>query len=124
MIILLNLLKDNLEANQAGLPADFNRVPMKLLKLMVQDAGKDRKDQIRFIKQIMEELKQIGQTASCNKASSLDRGLGQPSEASKTQGTLPGAHKASPTEEATIEPAIMGGRDKEGAQSLSVAPPG
>jgi hypothetical protein len=124
MIILLDLLKDNLEANQAGLPTDFIRVPMKLLKLMVQDAGKDHEDQIRFIKQIMEELKQIGQTTSCNKASSLDGGLGQPSEASKTQGMLPGAHKASPTEEATIENSIMVGWDKEGAQSLSVVPPG
>ncbi len=72
----------------------------------------------------MEELKQIGQTTSRNDASSLDGGLGQPSEASKTQGMLPGAHKAIPTEEATIEPAIMAGQDKEGAQSLSMAPPG
>ena len=124
MIILLNLLKDNLEANQVGLPTDFIRVPMKLLKLMVQDKGKDQEDQIRFIKQIMEELKQISQTTSRNKASSLDGGPGHSSEASKTQGMLPGAHKASPTEEAAIEPAIMAGRDKEGAQSLSVAPPG
>jgi hypothetical protein len=97
---------------------------MKLLELMFQYAGKDRKDQIRFIKQIMEELKQINQTTSCKEASSLDGGLGQPSEASKTQGTLPGAHKASPTEEAAIKPAIMAGRDKKGVQSLSVVPPG
>jgi hypothetical protein len=59
MIILLDLLKDNLEADQAGLPTDFNRVPVKLLELMVQDAGKDRKDQIGFIEHITEELKQI-----------------------------------------------------------------
>ncbi len=52
-----------------------------------------------------------------------EKGGGQPQEASKTQGILPGAHKASPTE-AAIEPAVMAGRDKEGAQSLSVAPTG
>jgi hypothetical protein len=114
MIILLNLLKDNLEADQVGLPTDFNRVPMKLLELIVRDAGDDHDDQIRFIKQIMEELKQINQTTSCNKASSLDGGLGQPLEASKTQGMLPGAHEASPTEEAAIEPSIMAGQDKKG----------
>ncbi len=57
MIILLDLLKDNLEADQVGLPTDFNRVPVKLLELMVPDAGKDREDQIRFIKHITEELK-------------------------------------------------------------------
>jgi hypothetical protein len=41
MIICLNLLKDDLEADEVGLPANFNRMPAKLLKLMVQEAGKD-----------------------------------------------------------------------------------
>jgi hypothetical protein len=124
MIILLNLLKDDLEADQVGLPTDFNRVPVKLLELMVQDAGEDQKDQIGFIKHITGELKQISQTTSRNKAFCLEAGPGHSSDASKTQGTLPGAHEASPTEEATIEPALMAGRDKEGAQSLSMASPG
>ena len=124
MIILLDLLKDDLEADQAGLPADFDKIPLKLPKFMVLDAGEDHEGQIKFIKQIMEELKQIGQTDSHNKESSLEGGTDQPSEASKTQGTLPGAHKASPTEEAAIEPATMAGWDKEGAQSLSVVPTG
>ncbi len=53
-----------------------------------------------------------------------EKGGGQPQKASKTQGMLPGAHKASPTEEAAIEPAVMAGWDKEGAQSLSMAPTG
>ncbi len=69
----------------------------------------------------MADLKQLGQTDYLDKAYSLEKGGGQPQETSKTQGTLFGAHKASPTEEATIEPAIMAGRDKEGAQSLSMA---
>jgi hypothetical protein len=119
MIILLGLLKDELEADQAGLPAKFNRVPSKLLELLVQEAGEDRNNQINFIKQITVELEQISQTNSCNKALSLDEEIGQ-SEASKTQGTLPKAHKVSPTEEATIELATMAGWDKEGAQSLSM----
>jgi hypothetical protein len=102
MIILLGLLKDELEADQAGLPAKFNRVPTKLLEFLVQEAGEDHKDQINFIKQIMEELELIGQTNCRNKALSLDKRIGQ-SEASKTQGTLPGAHKASLTEEVAIE---------------------
>jgi hypothetical protein len=53
----------------------------------------------------------------------MDEGIGQPNT-SKTQGMLPGAHKASHTVEATIELATMAGRDKEGAQSLSMATPG
>jgi hypothetical protein len=124
MIILLDLLKDDLEADHVGLPTDFDRIPMKLLKFMVLDAGEDQENQIKFIKQIIEELEQINQTNSHNKDFSQDGGTDQPSIASKTQGTLPGAHKASPTEEAAIESAMMAGRDKEGMQSLSVAPPG
>jgi hypothetical protein len=124
MIILLDLLKDNLEADQAGLPTDFNRVPVKLLELMVQDAGKDREEQIRFIKHITEELKQISQATSCNEAFCLEGGPGHSSDASKTQGMLPEAHEASPREEAAIEPALMAGRDEEGVQSLSMASPG
>jgi hypothetical protein len=71
----------------------------------------------------MAELEQLGQTVSCDKALSPDEGIGQ-SEASKTQRTLPGAHKASPSEEAAIELATKVGRDKEGGQSLSVVSPG
>ncbi len=123
MIILLRLLKDELEDNQAGLPAKFNRLPMKLLEFLEQEAGEDRDNQINYIKQIMAELEQIGQTNSRDEALSLDKEIGQ-SEASKTQGTLPRAHKVSPTEEAAIELATMAGRDKERAQSLSMASPG
>ncbi len=122
IIICLDLLKDNLKADKAGLPADFNRMPAKLLKLMVQEAGEDRGEQIKFIAEVLEALKQINQTDSHNEASSSDEGIGQ--EASKTQGTLPRAHKASPTEKAAIEPAITAGRDKEGAQSPSMATTG
>jgi hypothetical protein len=124
MIILLDLLKDDLEADHAELPTNFDRIPMKLLKFMVLDAGEDQANQIKFIKQIIEELEQINQTDSHNEDFSWDGETDQPSIARKTQGTLLGAHKASPTEEAAIKSAMMAGRDKEGAQSLSVAPPG
>jgi hypothetical protein len=72
----------------------------------------------------MKELEQIDQTNSHNKDFSRDGGTDQPSIASKTQGMLPRAHEASPTEEVAIEPAMMADRDKEDAQSLSMAPPG
>ena len=114
MIILLDLLKDDLEADHAGLPTDFDRIPMKLLEFMVLDAGEDQENQIKFIKQIIEELEQIDQTNSHNKDFNRDGGTDQPSIASKTQGMLPGAHEASPTEEAAIEPSIMAGQDKKG----------
>ncbi len=95
----------------------------KLLEFLVQEAGEDCDNQINYIKQITAELEQIGQTKFHNKALSQDKGIGQ-SEASKTQGMLPGAHEASPTEEAAIKLATMAGQDKEGAQSLSMGSPG
>jgi hypothetical protein len=51
MIILLGLLKDELEADQARLPTEFNRLPTKLLEFLVQEAGEDHNNQINFIKQ-------------------------------------------------------------------------
>ncbi len=64
MINMLKLLKDNLEADQAGIPADFNRIPLTLLEFMISDAGEDREEQIIFIKKIMEDVKQLGWTDS------------------------------------------------------------
>ncbi len=101
MIILYCLFKDELEADQAGLPAKFNTLPTKLLKCLEQESGDDHNNQINYIKQIMAELEQIGQTNSHEEAISLDKGISH-SEYSKTQGTLPRAHKASLTEEAAI----------------------
>ena len=37
MIIFLDLLKDDLEAEEAGLPAEFNKIPANLLALLVKD---------------------------------------------------------------------------------------
>ena len=114
MIIFLHLLKDDLEAEEAGLPVEFHKIPATLLALLVEEAGKDHGEQIEYIEVILE---------------GLDKLVPSPyeetnEEASKTQGTLPGAHKASPTEEAAVEPATSAGRDKEGAQSSSMASTG
>jgi hypothetical protein len=46
---------------------------------------------------------------------------GDTQDASKTHGTLPGAHQTSPAEGAVAEPATDAGGDKEGMQSMSVA---
>ena len=122
MIIFLDLLKDDLEVEEAGLPAKFNKIPANLLDLLVKEAGKKNGEQIEYIEVILKALDKISQTNSHNEAPSPDEGTNE--EASKTQGTLPGAHKASPTEEAAVEPATPAGRDKEGAQSSSMASTG
>ena len=122
IIIFLDLLKDDLEAEEVGLPAGFNKILVNFLAQLVEEAGKELGEQIKYIEEISEALDKISQTNSHNEASSPDKGTNE--EASKTQGTLPGAQKASPTEEATVEPATPVGRDKEGAQSPSMASAG
>ncbi len=49
---------------------------------------------------------------------------GSQDAASKTQGTLPSAQQTSPTERTVTEPATGTGGDKEGVQSMSMAPSG
>jgi hypothetical protein len=49
---------------------------------------------------------------------------GTQERASKTQGTLPGAQRTNPLEGVVNEPAAEAGGDKEGVQSMSVAPGG
>jgi hypothetical protein len=120
--IYLNLLKDDLEEDKAGLPARFDKIPATLLALLAKEAGKERRAQIEYTEEVLEALNKICQTNSNKEAPSLDKGTNR--EASKTQGMLPGAQKASPAEEATVEPATPAGRDKEGAQSLSMASTG
>jgi len=122
MIIFLDLLKDDLQAEEAGPPAEFNKIPANLLALLVEEAGKENGEQIEYIEVILEALNKISQTNSHDEAPSPDEGTNE--EASKTQGTLPRAHKASPTEEAAVESATPAGRDKEGAQSSSIATTG
>ncbi len=117
-----NLLKNDLEADEAGLPAKFTNIPATPLAPLVKEAGKERGKQIEFIEEILESLDKISHTYSHDEATNPDEGTNE--GASKTQGTLPGAQKASPTEEADVEAATPAGRDKEGAQSPSMASTG
>ncbi len=95
---------------------------MNLLALLVEEAGKEHGEQIEYIEKILQALDTISQTNSHDEEPSPDEGTNE--EACNTQGMLPGAHKASPTEETAVEPATPAGWDKEGAQSSSMASTG
>jgi hypothetical protein len=77
MTIFLGLLRDELEADQEGLPTDFptdfNRLSIKMLDFMVEEAGEDQMDQINFINQISADLQQIGQINHHNETYRLVR---------------------------------------------------
>ncbi len=70
MIIFLGLLKDDLEADEAGLPAKFISIPETLLAQLAKEAGKDRGKQIETIDKILESLEQISHTNSHDVATS------------------------------------------------------
>ena len=64
ILIFLDLLKDDLEAEEAGLPAGFNKIPVNLLALLVEEACEERGEQIKYIEEILEALDKISQTNS------------------------------------------------------------
>jgi hypothetical protein len=122
MTIFLDLLKDDLKAEEAGLPAGLSGTPANLLALLTEEAGKEHEEQIRLIDEILEALNTISNSNSYTETPNTEVRTNE--EASKTQGTLPGAQKANLTEEAAAEPVKPAGRDKEGAQSMSMVPTG
>ncbi len=117
-------MKDDLtlpdEIEYASLP-DIN-IPENTLAQLAKEVGEDRGRQLETIDNLIESLESIRNTISHDKATGQVEEAHE--EASKTQGTLPGAHKASPIEKAADEPTTPVGRDKEGAQSPSLASDG
>jgi len=59
MIIFLGLLKDDLEADKAGLPAELINIPENLLAQLAKEAGEDRGKQIETIDKILENLEAL-----------------------------------------------------------------
>ncbi len=108
---------------------------------MYMEAGEDPKNMIEFITHVSHQLSQFneGEGEEDNKShvkaitydedAPVEDALGIDNEgtqegASKTQGSLPGAHQPSLEEGAVKEPATAAGGDKEGVQSMSVVPGG
>ncbi len=108
---------------------------------MYKEAGENPHDVIKFITHVFHQLSQFdeGEGEEDNeshvkvityaKDAPVEDALGTDNEgtqegASKTQGSLPGAHQTSPTDGAINEPATPAGGDKEGVQSMSVVPGG
>jgi hypothetical protein len=106
---------------------------------MYKEAGEDPHDVIKFITHVSHQLSHFDdeegeedneshvKVVTYAKDAPVEDALGIDDEgtqerASKTQGSLPGAQQTSPTEGAINEPATEAGGDKEGVQSMSVAP--
>ncbi len=86
---------------------------------MVQEAGEGISDQITYTDAMLVELYQMN-PSGVRYFDPLSDELDKDLDASKTQGTPPGAQEARPAEEAATSDA-RSVRDKEGMQSLGMA---
>ena len=131
MRICLEIIKEELHGQVAGVPAEFRDLPEQLINHMYEEAGEDPHDVIQFISHVSAEIgkhkeDEEEETSEIHvKAMQFDEiepapnppkpGDGGAQEASKTHG---------PAEGASTEPAEEAGGDKEGVQSMSMAESG
>ena len=101
------------------MPFKWTRVSKELCAFLDQEVGSRISNQLMYINNMLAEMYQMNPT----EVRTLDLLNKEPDEAlnaSKTQGTPPGAHEARPEDEAAT-PDNGAGRDKEGVLSLGMA---
>ncbi len=59
MVICLDILKEELEGQLAGVPTEFKDLPEQLIHFMYAEAGEDPNDAIAFIAQISHQISQF-----------------------------------------------------------------
>jgi hypothetical protein len=141
MVTCLDTIKDKLERELAGVPAEFRNLPEKLITFMYKEDGVVTHDVIKFITDVSNQLSQFDEeereedneshvkVITYNEDAPVESTLGittggTQERSSKTQGTLPGAHQTSPAEGTVNEPATEAEGDKEGVQSMSMTTSG
>ncbi len=55
----LEIIKDELEGQLAGVPAEFRNLPEQLINFMHEEAGEDTNDAIKFITHVSHKLSQF-----------------------------------------------------------------
>jgi hypothetical protein len=141
MVTCLDIIKDELEGELAGVPAEFRNLPEELITFMYKEARVVTHDMIKFITDVSNQLSQFDEeereedneshvkVITYNEDAPVENTLGiatggTQEGASKTQGTLPRAHQTSPAEGTVNKPATEAGGDKEGVQFMSMATSG
>jgi hypothetical protein len=141
MVTCLDILKDKLAGQLAGVSAEFRDLPEQPINFMYEEAGEDPYDAIKFITHVSHQLSQFddeegeednkshvkvityAKDAPVEDALSIDN-EGTQEGASKTKGSLPGVQQMSPMEGAVNEPTTEAKGNKEEVQSMSVVPGG
>ncbi len=131
-----NLIKVKLEGDEAGVDPDFSKIDTQLIDFFIEKAGENIDECIAYINNVIKKLEKfeegkdmkadaappnVGEGHTHKDTFASNNGGGTTS-ASKTQGPLPRASDVSLTDETATETARkMVARDKEGAQSVSMA---
>ncbi len=135
MLTQLDLIKVELEGDEAGVDPDFSKINAQLIDFLIEEAGENIDECIAYIDNIIEKLDKfkegkdaeadaappnVGEGHTNKDAFASDKGGGTTS-ASKTQGPLPRASEVSLLDETATETTRkMAAGDKEGAQSVSM----
>ncbi len=99
MMVQLTLIKDNLEGNETGMPFEWLGVSEELCLFLEKEVKGGISNQVEYIDDMMVEMYQMN-PKGIRKFDLLKEELDKEQNASKTQGTPPRAHKASPAKEA------------------------
>jgi hypothetical protein len=59
MVTYLDIIKDKLEGQLAGVPADFRDLPEQFINFMNAEAGEDPNKAIKFITQVSHQISQF-----------------------------------------------------------------
>jgi hypothetical protein len=114
----------------AGLKADLTNYPHRLIDFLIEEAGEESADAIMFLDLTLTHLTQYKEAVAKEKDDNKESNDLPPDkevkliEASKTQGMVPGAPEAPPAEGTATNTVNMAEGDKEGPQSVSMAPGG
>jgi hypothetical protein len=132
MKIMLEMLRTEFEGELAGLQADLTNYPQHLINFLIEEAGEDLKDAIAFLDLTLDQISQYEEDDPKEKDDNGDSDKianalppnkeGKQIEASKTQGTVPRAPEVTPAEGTAASTINMTEGDKEGPQSVSMAP--
>jgi hypothetical protein len=131
----LNIIRDELEGEAAGVDPDLSKIDVQLINFMIKEAREDRDGCIAFTEDVIKTLDKYKegnkteveatpsnvQEGHTNKEILAPKKGGGTTTASKTQGLLSRAPEVSLAEETAMKTANMAARDKEGAQSVSMA---
>jgi hypothetical protein len=134
MKIMLEMLRTKFKGELEGLQADLTKYPQCLIDFFIEEAGADLKVVIMFLDLTLDQISQYKEDdpkeQDDNGDSDKDPNAlppdkeGERIEASKTQGTVPRAPEAAPAEGTAASTINTTEGDKEGPQSMSMAPGG